>query len=238
MPNTYLLESVEGGAVRGRYSFLGLRPDLIWRCFGQKVELNRRALADADAAYDVACARLNDVVQQFQRNLFLDRRSKSVPATLPDPKVSVDEDGFHKMVDQAKEYIRAGDIFQVVLSQRYTLPYQLPPFAFYRALRRINPSPFMFYLDIGGFQVVGASPEILVRLRDGEVTITRRRGKTPDPANDDKVMAQDLLDDPKERSEHLMLLDLGRNDVGRLSKPGTVRVTDREQIEYYLFHPV
>ena len=291
MPNTYLLESVEGGAVRGRYSFLGLRPDLIWRCFGQKAELNRRALANADAfeaepdapleslkkliaeshialpdnlppmsaglvgymgydtvrlmeklpdsnpdelgvpdgifirptvtasfdtiadtvtvvtpvrpengidanaAYDLACARLNDVVQQFQRNLFLDRRSKSVPATLPDPKVSVDEAGFHKMVDQAKEYIRAGDIFQVV----------------------------------------GASPEILVRLRDGEVTIrpiagTRRRGHTPE---DDKVMAQDLLDDPKERSEHLMLLDLGRNDVGRVAKPGTVRVTDREKIEYY-----
>jgi len=331
MPNTYLLESVEGGSVRGRYSFLGLKPDLIWRCFGDKAELNRRAMADADAfvaeagapldslkkliaesyielpdnlppmsaglvgymgydtvrlmeklpdsnkdeldvpdgifirptvtasfdtiedtvtvvtpvrpesgisadaAYDLACARLNDVVQQFQRNLFIDRRSKSVPDTLPDPEVSVTEAGFHDMVEKAKDYIRAGDIFQVVLSQRYTLPYQLPPFAFYRALRRINPSPFMFYLDIGGFQVVGASPEILVRLRDGEVTIrpiagTRRRGKTPD---DDKIMAQDLLDDPKERSEHLMLLDLGRNDVGRVSKPGTVRVTDREQIEYY-----
>ncbi|OSQ35288.1 anthranilate synthase component I [Thalassospira sp. MCCC 1A01428] len=331
LPNTYLLESVEGGASRGRYSFIGFKPDLIWRCFGDKAEINRRVMADADAfiaqdekpldalksliseshinlpdhlppmsaglvgymgydtvrlmeklpdnnpdnldvpdgifirptvtasfdtiadtvtvvtpvrpesgidaaaAYDLACARLNDVVQHFQRNLFIDRRSRTVPQDLPEPQVSVDEAGYYDMVEKAKEYIRAGDIFQVVLSQRYSLPYQLPPFAFYRALRRINPSPFMFYLDIGGFQVVGASPEILVRLRDGEVTIrpiagTRKRGKN---SEEDKALAKDLLDDPKERSEHLMLLDLGRNDVGRVSKPGTVRVTDRETIEYY-----
>ena len=133
-----------------------------------------------------------------------------------------------RMVERAKEYIAAGDIFQVVLSQRFAAPFTLPPLALYRALRRTNPSPFLFYLDFGGFALVGSSPEILVRVRDGEVTIrplagTRRRGATPE---EDKALEAELLADPKERAEHLMLLDLGRNDVGRVAKIGSVRVTD------------
>jgi anthranilate synthase component I len=139
------------------------------------------------------------------------------------------------MVERAKEYIRAGDIFQVVLSQRFEAPFTLPPTSLYRALRRTNPSPYMYFLDFGDFQIAGSSPEILVKLQDGEVTIrpiagTRRRGSTP---TRDKEMADELLSDPKELAEHLMLLDLGRNDVGRVAKIGTVRVTDKFFLEYY-----
>ena len=139
------------------------------------------------------------------------------------------------MVERAKEYIRAGDIFQVVPSQRFELPFRLPPFALYRALRRLNPSPFLFFLDLGDFALVGSSPEILVRLRDGTVTVrpiagTRRRGA--DKA-EDEALAADLLADPKELAEHLMLLDLGRNDVGRVARIGTVEVTEKMKVEYY-----
>ena len=139
------------------------------------------------------------------------------------------------MVAQAKEYILAGDIFQAVLSQRFSLPFSLPPFALYRALRRLNPSPFLVFMDFGPFAVVASSPEILVRLRDGTVTIrpiagTRPRGKTPE---EDRALAKDLLEDPKELAEHLMLLDLGRNDVGRVAEVGSVQVTEQMVIEYY-----
>ncbi|MDB5690447.1 MAG: anthranilate synthase component [Sphingomonas bacterium] len=139
------------------------------------------------------------------------------------------------MVVRAKDYIAAGDIFQVVLAQRFTAPFTLPPFDLYRALRRINPSPFLYYLDLPGFALIGSSPEILVRARDGEVTIrpiagTRPRGRT---AAEDAANRASLLDDPKERSEHLMLLDLGRNDVGRVALPGTVEVTDSYGVEFY-----
>ena len=124
------------------------------------------------------------------------------------------------MVLRAKEYIAAGDIFQVVLSQRFEAPFALPPFALYRALRRVNPSPYLFFLDCGSFAVAGSSPEILVKTAGDKVTIrplagTRRRGATP---NEDKALEEELLADPKERAEHLMLLDLGRNDVGRVAK--------------------
>jgi len=140
-----------------------------------------------------------------------------------------------RMVDKAKEYILAGDIFQVVLSQRLSVPFRLPPFSLYRALRRTNPSPFLFFLDFGGFAVVGSSPEILVRLRHGIVTIrplagTRRRGATH---AEDQLLAEELLNDPKERAEHLMLLDLGRNDVGRVAELGSVRVTESFAIERF-----
>jgi len=139
------------------------------------------------------------------------------------------------MVQRAKEYIVAGDIFQVVLSQRFSAPFTLSPFALYRALRRLNPSPFLFHLDLGGFALVGSSPEILVRARDGEVTIrpiagTARRGATND---EDARLAEALLADPKERAEHLMLLDLGRNDVGRVAEVGSVNVTDQFVVERY-----
>ena len=139
------------------------------------------------------------------------------------------------MVEQAKKYIRAGDIFQVVPSQRFSAKFERSPFAFYRALRRLNPSPFMFYVNFGDFQISGSSPEILVRVRDGLVTVrpiagTLPRGKTPEA---DQANEQKLLADPKERAEHLMLLDLGRNDVGRVAARGTVEVTESFTVERY-----
>ncbi len=330
-PNSFLLESVEGGAVRGRYSFIGLKPDLIWRCRGDAAEINRQArsapeafeacpggaldalralvaetridiperlppmaaglygylsydtvrlmeelpdgnpdrlgLPDAvflrptvvavfdnvedlvtvvtpawpkagvtaRAAYAQACERLGDTVADFERNLPHSRDNIADLDELPEPTSNMTREAFHEMVRKAKEYIVAGDIFQVVLSQRFSVPFRLPPFSLYRALRRVNPSPFLFYLDFGGFSVVGSSPEILVRLRDETVTIrpiagTRRRGAT---LAEDKELAAELLSDPKELAEHLMLLDLGRNDVGRVARIGTVKVTDKMMIEYY-----
>jgi len=142
---------------------------------------------------------------------------------------------YRTAVERAREYIRTGDIFQVVPSQRWAQPFARPPFALYRSLRRTNPSPFMFFFNFGGFQVIGASPEILVRLRGGEVTIrpiagTRKRGATPE---EDRALEAELLADEKELAEHLMLLDLGRNDVGRVAKIGTVRPTEEFIIERY-----
>jgi anthranilate synthase component I len=139
------------------------------------------------------------------------------------------------MIAKAKDYITAGDIFQVVLSQRFEANFNLPPFALYRSLRRVNPSPFLYYLDFDQFAVIGSSPEILVRVRDGKVSIrpiagTRRRGETP---SEDRALAKELLADPKERAEHLMLLDLGRNDVGRVAEIGSIKVTDKFIIENY-----
>jgi anthranilate synthase component 1 len=142
---------------------------------------------------------------------------------------------FHQSVLRAQEYIRAGDIFQVVIAQRFAAPFSLPPVSLYRALRHLNPSPFLFHLDFGGFALIGSSPEILVRLREGKITIrpiagTRKRGKTTE---EDNALAAELLADEKEIAEHLMLLDLGRNDVGRVAKGGSVKVTERMMIERY-----
>lgn len=329
-PNSFLLESVEGGSVRGRYSFIGLKPDILWRCRGNSAEINRHARKDADsfepagdtlasfralvaesridlprelppmaaglvgymsydfvrlaerlpddnpdtigipdgifmrptvmaifdnvdglvtivtpvrpqdgvsaeAAYERAGERLADIVADFQRSLPYRRETQQAIGTLPAPTSNVTREEFHAMVARAKEYIAAGDIFQVVLSQRFRIPFKLPPFALYRALRRTNPSPFLFHLDLGDCTLVGSSPEILVRLRDGKVTIrpiagTRPRGQTPEQ---DRELAEDLLADPKELAEHLMLLDLGRNDVGRVAKVGSVKVTDKMIIEHY-----
>lgn len=144
-------------------------------------------------------------------------------------------DGFIAAVEQSKEYIRAGDIFQVVLSQRLSVPFNARPVDVYRALRALNPSPYMYFLDVGDVQVVGSSPEILVRLEQGEVTVrpiagTRPRGKTQD---EDAALEAELLADPKERAEHLMLIDLGRNDTGRVSEAGTVQVGEQFVIERY-----
>lgn len=144
-------------------------------------------------------------------------------------------EGFIDAVEKSKEYIRAGDIFQVVLSQRLSIPFKARPVDVYRALRALNPSPYMYYLDVGGTQVVGSSPEILVRLQDGMVTVrpiagTRPRGETPE---EDAALEAELLADPKERAEHLMLIDLGRNDVGRVAEPGTVQVGEQFVIERY-----
>jgi anthranilate synthase component 1 len=190
---------------------------------------------DVTAAYDRALERLNDAIADLERNLPFRRDAATDTVQLPEPVSNTTREEYYAIVERAKEYIRAGDIFQVVPSQRFTLPFRLPPFSLYRALRRLNPSPFLLYLNFGDLSIVGSSPEILVRLRDGRVTIrpiagTRRRGATPD---EDKILATDLLADPKELAEHLMLLDLGRNDVGRVARIGTVSVTEKMIIEYY-----
>jgi anthranilate synthase component 1 len=191
---------------------------------------------DADSAYDLALERLGDAISDLERNLPYRREAANVTRSLPEPVSNTTREEYHAIVERAKEYIRAGDIFQVVPSHRLSVPFELPPFSLYRALRRLNPSPFLLYLDFGdGLSIVGSSPEILVRLRDGKVTIrpiagTRKRGATPE---EDKALAADLLSDPKELSEHLMLLDLGRNDVGRVAQIGSVTVTERMVIEYY-----
>jgi anthranilate synthase component 1 len=185
--------------------------------------------AEADAR-----ARLERVVADLDRHLEKAESHEVEPGPLT-PRSNTPAADFMAMVRRAKEYIFAGDIFQTVLSQRFEAPFTLPPLSLYRALRRTNPAPFLYFLDFGDFAVVGSSPEILVRVRDGKVTIrpiagTRPRGRTP---AEDKALADDLLADPKERAEHLMLLDLGRNDVGRVAKMATVKVTDQFFLEYY-----
>jgi len=326
--NAFLLESVQGGETRGRYSVIGLKPDLIWRCRDGKAEINRAALSgdnfagdgaapldslralisanqmdlpqgfppmatglfgylgydmvrlmeklppappdklgvadavllrptivaifdsvrdeilvvtpvwpnpklDARAAYARAGERINDVVSELERPA-----RPAPPAAMPaDAPIesNMTRPEYFSALARAKEYIKAGDIFQVVLSQRFRRAFTLPPFSLYRALRRLNPSPFLYYLAFPGFDIVGSSPEILVRLRGGTVTIrpiagTRPRGPTPEQ---DAALADDLMGDAKERAEHLMLLDLGRNDVGRVAKVGTVKVTGSFFIERY-----
>lgn len=328
-PWSFLLESVEGGAVRGRYSIIGLKPDLVWRCFGARAEVNREArfapdaftpeplpaldslraliresriamppglpppaaglfgymaydmvrlmerlpsiapdplslpdavflrptlvavfdnLADqvtlvtpvwpraglsAERAWELAQERLFEAVEDFDRGIRHDPPRKDTLAVEPRPMITREQ--FEAMVRRCKDYIAAGDAFQIVISQRFTVPFTLPPLALYRALRRLNPSPFLFFLDFGEFALVGSSPEILVRLRAGKVTIrplagTRRRGATRE---EDEALAAEMLADPKERAEHLMLLDLGRNDVGRVAEVGTVRVTEKMVVERY-----
>lgn len=330
-PNSFLLESVEGGAARGRYSIIGLRPDLIWRCRGDKAEINRLALTDTDGfaaeadgaidslralveesridlpeslppmaaglvgylgydtvalmekipstrpdplglpdglfvrptimvvfdtvkdtvtivtpvrpesgstasqAYEAATQRLTETIDAFDRPLPHDASTQPEQLERHTPQSNTPESRYLEMVRRAKEYIFAGDIFQVVLSQRFSLPFSLPPFSLYRALRRTNPSPFLFFLDFGDFSVVGSSPEILVRVRDGKVTIRPLAGTRPrgDTRAADRALADDLLSDKKELAEHLMLLDLGRNDVGRVAKIGSVEVTEKMVIERY-----
>src|SRR5476649_2315142 len=189
----------------------------------------------ARAAYDAASERLADAVSDFERSLPTRREGDDALAPLPAPTPNMSEAEFKNMVSVCKEYIAAGDAFQIVPSQRFSLPFTLPPLSLYRSLRRINPSPFLIFFDYGDFQIVGSSPEILVRLRDNIVTIrplagTIRRGATPE---EDKRLAEELLADPKERAEHLMLIDLARNDVGRVSKIGSVRVVEQFTIEKY-----
>jgi len=330
-PDSFMLESVTGGEVRGRYSVVGFKPDLIWECRGETSRVNRQARFDTDAfepmagspletlrqvlaesaidmpadlppiaaglygflgydmirlvehlpnvnpdplglpdammlrpsvvavldgvkgevtvvsparpepglsakaAYAQAAERVMDALRDMERAVPADTRDFGEAREAGEPTSNFTKDGYMAAVEKAKDYIRAGDIFQVVPAQRWTQDFPLPPFALYRSLRRTNPSPFMFFFNFGGFQVIGASPEILVRLRDGEVTIrpiagTRPRGATPE---EDKALEADLLADQKERAEHLMLLDLGRNDVGRVAKIGTVRPTEQFIIERY-----
>lgn len=143
--------------------------------------------------------------------------------------------GFETAVERIKDYIVEGDAMQVVISQRLSIPFQAAPIDLYRALRCLNPSPYLYFLDLDEFHIVGSSPEILVRVEDGEVTVrpiagTRRRGKT---AEDDRAMERDLINDPKELAEHLMLIDLGRNDVGRIAEIGSVKLTEKMNVERY-----
>jgi anthranilate synthase component I len=186
------------------------------------------------AAYARATERISDVVDALDRPLDMSLRDGD-PPPMKAQTSNTSPDDYKAMVLKAKEYIAAGDIFQVVLSQRFETEFTLPPFSLYRSLRRVNPSPFLVYLNFDSFSVVCSSPEILVRVRDGKVTIrpiagTRPRGETP---TRDRELAEELLADPKERAEHLMLLDLGRNDVGRVAEIGSVKVTDKFILENY-----
>ncbi len=330
-PMSFLLESVEGGAVRGRHSIIGIDPDLIWRTQGGKAEINRNARGKTGAfspcpeppltalrslltesrislpdslppmaagvfgylGYDVvrlmeelpapnpdpigipdavlvrptlivvfdavkdsitvvtpvrpekgvdaktalirAIERLTGVVESLDRPLDMSfSEIDAGPLDVP-PRSNTTPAEYKAMVRKAKDYITAGDAFQIVLAQRFEAPFSLPPFALYRALRRTNPSPYLYFLDFGGFAVAGSSPEILVKVSGDVVTIrpiagTRARGLTP---HEDKTLEEELLADPKERAEHLMLLDLGRNDVGRVAQIGTVNVTDQFFVERY-----
>jgi anthranilate synthase component 1 len=328
--DSFVLESVTGGEVRGRYSIIGMKPDLIWQCHGETSQINRSARYDRDnfencesdpltalreilaesridlpadlpaasaglfgylgydmirlvehlpnvnpdvlglpdavmirpsviavldgvkgdviivspawvrdgqsakAAYAQAAERVMDAVRDLERPAPHSRDLGDITDG-SEPVSNFTHQGYLDAVETAKEYIRAGDIFQVVPSQRWTQDFSQPPFSLYRALRRTNPSPFMFFFNMGGFQIIGASPEILVRVFGKEVTIrpiagTRPRGATPD---EDRALAEELLADPKEYAEHLMLLDLGRNDTGKVSKIGTVMPTEKFIIEKY-----
>jgi len=327
--NTYLLESVQDGAIRGRYSIIGTQPDVMLKVAAGMASINRQvqisetayeplpdrpldalrhlvaeskvevpaglppqsagiygylgyemvrymevlpdsnpddlqtpeailmrpsllAIFDtlkdelyltapvyvrdgvsARQAFEAAESRIADAIGR------LSRATPTAPALVDIEQITVasntSRDDYFAMVAKAKEYITAGDIFQVVLSQRFSADFTLPPTALYRALRRTNPSPYMYFLDFGDFAIAGSSPEILVRVLDGQVTIrpiagTRKRGSTP---TRDQELAAELLADPKELAEHLMLLDLGRNDVGRVAKIGSVKVTDKFFLEYY-----
>ena len=189
----------------------------------------------AEEAYKLANERLLKVINDLGSETPSSSRKFSVDQSLPEPVSNMTQGDFCGMVEKAVDYINAGDAFQIVPSQRFKLPFKLPAFSFYRSLRRLNPSPFLFFLNFEDFSVVGSSPEILVRVRDGKITLrplagTRKRGKTPEQ---DKVLAEELLADPKEIAEHLMLLDLGRNDVGRIARTGSVKVTEQFTIEYY-----
>lgn len=188
-------------------------------------------------AYAQAQARLDTLIQGLRKNRLPVRGMPETVRTVAESDFvsGFTQEGFENGVRRIKEYIVEGDVMQVVLSQRMSIPYAAPPLDLYRSLRCLNPSPYMFHLNLDDFHIVGSSPEILVRLEDGVVTVrpiagTRRRGKTHE---EDLALEQDLLADPKEIAEHLMLIDLGRNDAGRVAQTGTVQVTDQMIIERY-----
>ena len=324
--NSFILESVTGGEIRGRYSIIGMDPDLIWKCeeeqsflssgdsvfkpisgqplsvfrdllqqsvinlpkelpqssaglfgyFGYDMvrhvenlpNLNKDTIGLPDAmfirpsilavldgvkgevilvapvfyepkvdekeAFKKAKEKISSAIQELKKQTITDR-NLGAPGEMEEPTSNFTKDEYKAAVNKAKNYINNGDIFQVVPSQRWTQNFSYSPFSLYRSLRRTNPSPFMFYFNFGEFQVIGASPEILVRVFGKEVTVrpiagTRPRGKTPE---EDKQLEEDLLADKKELAEHLMLLDLGRNDVGRVAKIGSVKPTEQFVIERY-----
>lgn len=195
----------------------------------------KRGGASVEQMYATACHRIEEIIGRLREPIlqsFVSQPQASAPHSFSS---NMDEAGFTTMIERAKEYILAGDIIQVVLSQRFHTQSQLNPFALYRALRHINPSPYLFYLRQGDLVLIGSSPEILVRLEAGNIELrpiagTRKRGATPE---EDLLLEQELLADPKERAEHLMLVDLGRNDVGRVAENGSVVVRDLLVIERY-----
>ena len=193
--------------------------------------------ADAEAAYQSAVERIEALAGRLEQPLMtpVPLEEPDETASPPEPGSNKSVDQYHAMVERSREYVVAGDVIQVVPSQRLEVPVEAAPFDIYRALRAINPSPYMYYLHLDDFDIVGASPEMLVRVEDGVVDThpiagTRRRGD--DPA-EDRALEQELVSNEKERAEHVMLLDLGRNDIGRVSKPGTVRVTQMLEVERY-----
>jgi anthranilate synthase component 1 len=190
---------------------------------------------DAKTALNRAVERLSLILESLDRPLDKSFAEVGEGPLDVEPRSNTTAEGYKAMVAKAKDYIMAGDAFQIVLAQRFEAPFTLPPFSLYRALRRTNPSPYLYFLDFGGFAVAGSSPEILVKVAGDVVTIrpiagTRHRGATP---HEDKALEEELLADPKERAEHLMLLDLGRNDVGRVAEIGSVTVTDQFFVERY-----
>ena len=324
--NSFILESVTGGETRGRYSIIGMEPDLIWKCEGNhsfhssgkdeftnikgnpltvfrnileqsKINLpddlpqasaglfgyfgydmvrhvedlpntnpDKIGLPDAmfirptiiavldgvkgevilvspvfcdtqtscKIAYERAQSKISKAVFELKKQI-ITNRNLGKSGKIEEPSSNLTKEEYKSAVKKAKAYIKQGDIFQVVPSQRWTQSFSYSPFSLYRSLRRTNPSPFMFFFNFGNFQVIGASPEILVRVFGNEVTIrpiagTRPRGATPE---EDKALEADLLADKKELAEHLMLLDLGRNDIGRVAKIGTVKPTEKFIIERY-----
>lgn len=192
--------------------------------------------ADTKEIYDNAVQNLENAARTLEAPMPEQQGAQKTNLSTPlDVRSNTTREEYHTAVKKAVDYIHQGEIFQVVPGQRFEVDFDLPSFDLYRALRRLNPSPFMFHLSFEGFSIVGSSPEILVRIRDNTVTIrpiagTRKRGETP---AEDQALAEELLADPKERAEHLMLLDLGRNDVGRVAEFGTINVTDQFIIERY-----
>jgi anthranilate synthase component 1 len=210
---------------------------LVFDNVGQTIRVVSHAdLADGtppDVAYEAAVARIDALIARLHAPVV---RPEVARADAPgELRSNMTPAAFQQLVERAKEYIRAGDVIQVVLAQRFELPLVAPPFDVYRCLRTVNPSPYMFYLALGSEAVAGASPEVMARVEDGEVTVrpiagTRPRGTSE---RDDAALAAELVADPKELAEHVMLLDLGRNDVGRVARVGTVEVTERLAVERY-----
>ena len=328
---SFILESVTGGEIRGRYSIVGINPDVIWKCNKGLAIINRHALTDANIwsaeskspfdslrsllkesrielpnglpassaglfgylsydmirlvenlpninpdplelpdailfrptvtavldgikgevtvvspawansgqsareAYQETADRVINAVRLIETHKKFYHRNLRAPRSSEKPTSNLTKETYFTIVDRAKKYIIEGDIFQVVLSQRWSQKFNLPPFSLYRALRKTNPSPFMFYFNFNDFQIIGASPEILVRVFGQEVTVRPIAGTRPRGLNpiEDNKLVEDLLADEKERAEHLMLLDLGRNDVGRVSRVGTVKPTETFVVEKY-----
>ena len=201
-----------------------------------KNKLHLIVLIDSKDQIDIAEKRLNELEEKLKHPLpFQDFKKPEKSISESDFISGFGEDDFKRSVQKAKKYIEEGDIMQVVCSQRMSLPFTADPVALYRSIRQLNPSPYMYYLNLQDFHIVGSSPEILARLEDNKVTVrpiagTRRRGKDE---LDDIAMEEDMVNDPKEIAEHLMLIDLGRNDVGRIAEPGSVNVTEKFGVERY-----